>query len=90
MPRDPTMRFALPCSGRALAGANARPIVDDDSVLDDAVRRFISGIMNAQPPTRRSQAGPHYVLLLAADSRYAVGCSSPTRISRSACEAGCW
>jgi hypothetical protein len=38
--------------------ANACPIVDDDSVLDHAVRRFISGIMNAQPPTRRSQADP--------------------------------
>jgi hypothetical protein len=55
MPRDPTMRFALPLRGRALAGSR-HPIVDDDSVLDDAVRRFISDIMNAQPPTRRSQA----------------------------------
>jgi hypothetical protein len=26
---------------------NARPIVDDDSVLDDAVRRFISDSMDA-------------------------------------------
>ena len=39
MPRDPTMRLALPCCGRALAGANARPIVDEDSVLDDAVQQ---------------------------------------------------
>ena len=36
-----------PVASGALAGFAARPTVDDDSVLDDAVRRFISDIMDA-------------------------------------------
>jgi hypothetical protein len=36
-----------PVASGALAGFAGRPTVDDDSVLDDAVRRFISDIMDA-------------------------------------------
>jgi hypothetical protein len=36
-----------PVASGALAGFAARPTVDDDSILDDAVRRFISDIMDA-------------------------------------------
>jgi hypothetical protein len=36
-----------PVASGALAGFAARPTVDDDSVLNDAVRRFISDIMDA-------------------------------------------